>query len=114
MSSYSSPVFSIAGAMPGTSEMSHWKTAYVNPDAVTGAKVARPRVRRGPSFSMAGAMPGSSTMSHWNTAYPTGESIYVAALRNAEQRALARSADAEVIPFAKPARKRGLSGAKAA
>jgi hypothetical protein len=113
MSAYSSPVFSIAGAMPGESEMSHWKTAYVNPDiAVTGRRV-RPRGQHGPSLSIAGAMPGGST-APWKTAYPNGEGIYVQALRNAEQRALAR-ADAKVLPLRRPQGKRQtLPTAKAA
>ncbi len=60
-----SPVFSIAGAMPGGSEMG-WKTAYPNPDA--GHATGRHGCR-GPSFSMAGAMPGES-QTEWRTAMP--------------------------------------------
>lgn len=60
------PVFSMAGAMPGGSEMTGWVTAYPNPDA----GIARPRpVGHGPSFSMAGVMPGSSGTT-WRTAMP--------------------------------------------
>jgi len=58
-------VFSIAGAMPGGSEMA-WKTAYPNPDA------GHPSGRHGchgPSFSLAGAMPGES-QTEWRTAMP--------------------------------------------
>ena len=112
MSSYSSPVFSIAGAMPGNSEMAHWKTAYINPDADLTTRPPQRRVARGPSFSMAGVMPGGSTMSHWNTAYPTGESIYVAQLRNAEQRA---ALEGTVVALPKrPARHLPRGGAEAA
>jgi len=60
-----SPVFSIAGAMPGGSEMA-WKTAYPNPDA--GHASGRHGCR-GPSFSLAGAMPGKS-QTDWRTAMP--------------------------------------------
>lgn len=60
------PVFSMAGVMPGGSEMTGWKTAYPNPDA----EISRPRsVGHGPSFSMAGVMPGSSGTT-WRTAMP--------------------------------------------
>lgn len=61
----SSPIFSIAGVMPGTSEMD-WKTAYPNPDRESG------QVRfanHGPSFSIAGVTPGRSD-SGWQTAMP--------------------------------------------
>lgn len=100
MSAYASPVFSIAGAMPGEPEMSHWKTAYVNPDAAVTGDLGRRRPHNGPSLSIAGAMPGGPTAT-WHTAYPTGESIYVAELRNAEARALARG-EAKVLPFTVP------------
>ncbi len=63
---HQNPVFSMAGVMPGGSEMTGWKTAYPNPDA----QIARPRpVGHGPSFSMAGVMPGSSG-TPWRTAMP--------------------------------------------
>lgn len=58
-----SPVFSLAGAMPGTSEMA-WKTAYPNPDYNTMRHAGE-----GPSFSIAGAMPGSAQTT-WHTAMP--------------------------------------------
>ena len=110
MSAYSSPVFSIAGAMPGESEMSHWKTAYVNPDAAVTGKAGRRGRRQGPSLSIAGAMPTGPTMTTWRTAYPDGEGIYVEALRNAELRAL-RAGGGTVVPFPT---KRQLPKAKAA
>lgn len=60
-----SPVFSIAGVMPGASEAA-WKTAYPNPDAL----VAAPRpAGHGPTFTLAGVMPGSAQAS-WPTAMP--------------------------------------------
>lgn len=60
-----SPVFSIAGVMPGASEAS-WKTAYPNPDAA----IAAPRpAGHGASFSVAGVMPGSPEVA-WRTAMP--------------------------------------------
>jgi len=59
------PVFSMAGAMPGGSEMA-WKTAYPNPDP--GHASGRHSCH-GPSFSMAGAMPGGS-QTDWHTAMP--------------------------------------------
>lgn len=108
MSAYSSPVFSIAGAMPGESEMSHWKTAYVNPDAAMTGRKTRPH--NGPSLSIAGAMPTGSN-AQWKTAYPDGEGIYVQALRNAEQRALLRG-EARVLPF--PGKRQAPPTAKAA
>ena len=111
MSAYSSPVFSMAGAMPGESEMAHWKTAYVNPDAALTAPLARRHPHDGPAFSIAGAMPGGS-QTQWKTAYPDGEGIYVQALRNAEQRALARGGEAEVIPFRR--QRQALPAAEAA
>ena len=110
MSAYSSPVFSIAGAMPGEPEMTHWKTAYVNPDASVTTRVGRPRPH-GPSLSIAGAMPVAPTMSQWHTAYPDGEGVYVQALRDAELRALAQGGRAEVLPFR--GRRRALPKAKA-
>ncbi|HEX8771603.1 MAG TPA: hypothetical protein VF711_12625 [Acidimicrobiales bacterium] len=60
-----SPVFSIAGVMPGSSEMA-WKTAYPNPDAsLSGSRHGC----RGPAFSIAGVMPGGAQMA-WRTAMP--------------------------------------------
>ncbi len=59
------PVFSMAGVMPGGSEMA-WKTAYPNPDAAISAPKA---VGHGPSFSMAGVMPGCAETT-WRTAMP--------------------------------------------
>jgi len=110
MSAFSSPVFSIAGAMPGEPEMVHWKTAYPNPDAAITAPLARRRPHNGPALSIAGAMPSGATMP-WKTAYPDGEGIYVQALRNAEQRALARG-EATVLPFS--VKRQALPTAKAA
>lgn len=60
-----SPIFSIAGVMPGGSNMA-WTTACPNPDAPSGP------VRRGaggPSFSMAGVTAGRSETG-WRTAMP--------------------------------------------
>jgi hypothetical protein len=59
-----SPVFSIAGVMPGNSNAA-WKTAYPNPDAGTSA----PRRSHGPTFSIAGAMPAGA-QTPWRTAMP--------------------------------------------
>ncbi len=60
-----SPVFSIAGVMPGSSNAA-WKTAYPNPDAGYSAPQRR---SHGPTFSVAGAMPGG-TQTPWRTAMP--------------------------------------------
>lgn len=60
-----SPVFSIAGVMPGAAEMP-WTTAYPNPDAETAPR--RP-AGHGPSFSVAGVMPGVAETT-WRTAMP--------------------------------------------
>jgi hypothetical protein len=59
-----SPVFSIAGVMPGSSNAA-WKTAYPNPDAGTSS----PRRSHGPTFSIAGAMPAGA-QTPWRTAMP--------------------------------------------
>ena len=60
-----SPVFSIAGVMPGASEAA-WKTAYPNPDA----HIAPPRpAGHGPTFTLAGVMPGTPQTA-WPTAMP--------------------------------------------
>ena len=59
-----SPVFSIAGVMPGASNAA-WKTAYPNPDAGNAA----PRRSHGPTFSVAGAMPAGA-QAPWRTAMP--------------------------------------------
>jgi hypothetical protein len=106
MSGYNSPVFSIAGAMPGDSEMSHWDTANINPDAAFATPNGQRHHQRGPSFSMAGAMPGGSSVKHWDTPFPTGEAIYVNALREAERRELVEGAGATVLPFRTRARRR--------
>lgn len=61
-----SPVLSIAGVMPGGSEMVGWKTAYPNPDA----HISEPRpAGHGPSLSIAGVMPGCAETA-WRTAMP--------------------------------------------
>lgn len=63
--SYGQPVFSIAGAMPSTSN-APWKTAYPNPDAGTT------RVRsssHGPCFSIAGVIPSQPEVA-WRTSNP--------------------------------------------
>lgn len=59
------PVFSIAGATPGTPNTG-WKTAYPNPDATI---VTNTHVGRGPCFSIAGVMPGRPETA-WRTAMP--------------------------------------------
>jgi hypothetical protein len=59
-----SPVFSIAGVMPGASNAA-WKTAYPNPDAGHSA----PKRSHGPTFSIAGAMP-AGTQTPWRTSCP--------------------------------------------
>ena len=60
-----SPVFSLAGVMPGSSEMA-WKTSYPNPDALIAPARA---AGHGPSFSVAGVMPGVAETA-WRTAMP--------------------------------------------
>jgi hypothetical protein len=60
-----SPVFSIAGVMPGGAEMA-WQTAYPNPDASLSSSR---HGCHGPSLSIAGVMPGGSQMA-WRTAMP--------------------------------------------
>ncbi len=60
-----SPVFSIAGVMPGGSEMA-WETAYPNPDASLSSSR---HGCHGPAFSIAGVMPGGAQMA-WRTAMP--------------------------------------------
>lgn len=60
-----SPVFSIAGATPGASNMT-WKTAYPNPDAL----VAAPRpAGHGPTFTIAGVVQGTPD-NGWRTSMP--------------------------------------------
>ena len=60
-----SPVFSIAGVMPGASEAA-WKTAYPNPDA----RFAAPRpAGHGPTFTIAGVVAGTPQVA-WRTAMP--------------------------------------------
>jgi len=60
-----SPAFSIAGAMPGASQMT-WKTSFPNPDALISP--ARP-AGHGPVFSVAGVIPGTPEVT-WRTAMP--------------------------------------------
>lgn len=62
---YGQPVFSIAGAMPSTSN-APWKTAYPNPDA--GNSPVR-SASHGPCFSMAGVIPSQPEVA-WRTANP--------------------------------------------
>jgi hypothetical protein len=59
-----SPVFSISGVMPGSSNAA-WKTAYPNPDAGNAA----PKRSHGPTFSIAGAMPAGA-QTPWRTSCP--------------------------------------------
>ena len=62
---YGQPVFSIAGAMPSTSN-APWKTAYPNPDAgVTQSRSSS----TGPCFSIAGVIPSRPEVA-WRTANP--------------------------------------------
>lgn len=60
-----SPVFSIAGVMPGASEAA-WKTAYPNPDSLVAAR--RP-AGHGPTFTIAGVVTGLP-QTEWRTAMP--------------------------------------------
>ena len=60
-----SPVFSIAGATPGASNMT-WKTAYPNPDAGIGEP--RP-AGHGPTFTIAGVVQGAPD-DGWRTSMP--------------------------------------------
>lgn len=59
-----SPVFSIAGVMPGSSNAA-WETAYPNPDGSN----ALPRRTHGPTFSIAGAVPAGA-QAPWPTSMP--------------------------------------------
>jgi len=62
---YGQPVFSIAGAMPSTSN-APWKTAYPNPDAgITEHHSAS----TGPCFSIAGVIPSRPEVA-WRTSNP--------------------------------------------
>jgi hypothetical protein len=62
---YGQPVFSIAGAMPSSSN-APWKTAYPNPDA----GIAQSRSSsRGPCFSIAGVIPSQPEVA-WRTSNP--------------------------------------------
>jgi len=62
---YGQPVFSIAGAMPSTSN-APWKTAYPNPDAgITAVRSAS----HGPCFSIAGVIPSRPEVA-WRTSNP--------------------------------------------
>jgi hypothetical protein len=58
------PVFSIAGVMPGASNAS-WKTSYPNPDAGHSA----PKRGHGPTFTIAGVVPAAAQTA-WRTAMP--------------------------------------------
>ena len=62
---YGQPVFSIAGAMPSTSN-APWKTAYPNPDAGVTQHVSS---STGPCFSIAGGIP-SRPETAWRTSNP--------------------------------------------
>ena len=62
---YGQPVFSIAGAMPSTSN-APWKTAYPNPDAGTSPVRS---ASHGPCFSIAGVMPSRPEVA-WRTSNP--------------------------------------------
>ena len=62
---YGQPVFSIAGAMPSTSN-APWKTAYPNPDAdITEHRSSS----HGPCFSIAGVHPSRPEVA-WRTSNP--------------------------------------------
>ncbi|MGI8807662.1 MAG: hypothetical protein ACR2KK_07445 [Acidimicrobiales bacterium] len=62
---YGQPVFSVAGAMPSTSN-APWKTAYPNPDA--GTTPVR-SASHGPCFSIAGVIPSRPEVA-WRTSNP--------------------------------------------
>ena len=62
---YGQPVFSIAGAMPSSSN-APWKTAYPNPDAGVSHHVSS---STGPCFSIAGVHPSRPEVA-WRTANP--------------------------------------------
>ena len=62
---YGRPVFSIAGAMPSTSN-APWKTAYPNPDVGVTQHVAS---STGPCFSIAGVIPSRPEVA-WRTSNP--------------------------------------------
>ena len=101
------PILTIGGVMPGTPEMTHWRSGMNHP---TSSRIA---ASRGPSISMAGVMPGAPTMSHWQTAYPNGESIYVVALRRAEAEALRAAQVVELPQRASGSRRRAIRGGPA-
>lgn len=90
-----SPVMSCSGVMPGASEMSHWNTAYPNPDAALTADHPR-HSAHGPVFTMGGVMPGGTSMPEWHTSYPTGEA-QVEAIHAAE-RLIALEAKVHTLP----------------
>lgn len=81
-----SPVISMAGVMPGNSQMIHWNTAFPNPDD----HITLGRIQHGvrsagglrPSLSIAGVMPAGPQADSWVTANPCpDEEIRQAALR---------------------------------
>jgi hypothetical protein len=93
-----SPVFSIAGVMPGASDAA-WMTSYPNPDA----HLAPPRpAGHGPTFTLAGVMPGTPQTA-WPTAMPdpTRDTLdahgYVITKVEAAARAELAAARAEVL-----------------
>ena len=98
------PVLTIAGVMPGGSEMTSWRTGMNHP---TASLRARPATTRGPSISIAGVMPGAPCVTHWRTAFPNGESIYVDALRAAEAKA---ALEARVVELPRRTSRRRAAG----
>jgi len=93
-----SPVFSMAGVMPGASEMA-WTTAYPNPDAAHAE--VRP-AGHAVSFSIAGVMPGRAETG-WRTAMPdpTRDVIdahgYITTIAEVEARQLADQAHVRAL-----------------
>lgn len=61
MSTSVNPVFSMAGVMPASPQMTHWHTAYPHPEPIDNGRLPC----SGPSFSTAGVMPGTPEVTHW-------------------------------------------------
>ena len=98
------PILTIGGVVPGTPEMTHWRTG-MNPFPTANART----ISHGPTISRGGMVSGAPTFPQWYTAYPNGESIYVAALRRAEAKAALEGKVREL-----PRRTSQRSGRKAA
>jgi len=110
-----SPVISMAGVMPGNSQMTHWNTAYPNPDD----QVTRGRVQNGvrrpgglrPSISIAGVMPGGPQADSWSTAYPCPDLPILEAARRREVEAARRKVAELPTPRRRTARARSPKAA---